>query len=177
MIVALTGTPGTGKTAVAGELKRRGYKVESVSRLAETLNCVIGEERGSRIVDVNSLSEKIDRSEFKIIEGHLSHLLDPDITIVLRCDPRVLKKRLTRKGWSAEKVLENVEAEITDVILMEAMGTEKIYEIDTTKMSAQKVADAVERIIGGDADEFKPGKIDWILEAGDEIESLIRKFI
>jgi len=177
MIIALTGTPGAGKTEVAEVLKRRGYRVESVSRLAEEFDCIVGEERGSRIVDVNSLSEKIDRSEFKIIEGHLSHLLNPDITIVLRCDPRVLKKRLTRKGWRAEKILENVEAEITDVILMEAMGTEKVYEIDTTKMKTEEVADAIEKIIKGETDEFKPGKIDWILEAGDEIENLMRRFI
>jgi len=177
MIIALTGTPGVGKTAIAEVLKNRGYNVESVSKLAEEFDCIIGEEGGSRIIDVNSLTEKIDRSGVKIIEGHLSHLLNPDVAIVLRCDPRILKKRLSRKGWIDEKVLENVEAEVTDVILMEAMGIEKVYEIDTTKMSVEEVADAVDRIIRGKSDDFKPGKVDWILEAGDDIEELMRKFI
>jgi adenylate kinase len=176
MIVALTGTPGVGKTTVAEILKERDYIVESVGKLAEKFDCIIGEELGSKIVDVDSLSDKIDRSGFTIIEGHLSHHLDPDITIVLRCNPKVLKKRLSRTGWNEEKILENVEAEITDVILMEAMGAKRVYEIDTTKLKAEKVADHVDRIINGEDEEYKPGKIDWILEIGDEIEGLTRRF-
>jgi|Deesub1362B_J571_1020462.scaffolds.fasta_scaffold00096_76 adenylate kinase len=176
MIVALTGTPGVGKSTVAKILRQRGYEVESVSELAEKLDCIIGEERGSRIVDINSLADKIEREGFRIIEGHLSHHLNPDIAVVLRCNPKILKKRLSRKGWAEEKILENLEAEITDVILMEAMDVKNIYEIDTSRMGAEEVANAVDRIINGDTDNFTPGKIDWIFDIGDEIGDLIRRF-
>ena len=39
-VVAITGTPGVGKSTVAEELKRRGYTVLSVNKLAEDFNCI-----------------------------------------------------------------------------------------------------------------------------------------
>jgi len=147
MIVALTGTPGVGKSTAARILRERGYDVESVSELAEKFDCITGEVKGSKIVDVNTLADKIEREGLRIIEGHLSHHLNPDIAIVLRCNPKILKKRLSRKGWAEEKILENLEAEITDVILLEAMDIKKVCEIDTTKMRAEEVANAQEEEI------------------------------
>jgi len=178
MLIALTGTPGVGKTTTAEILRKRGYKVLSVNELAEEFDCIIGEEHGCKIVDVEELAEKVKelRNGLVILEGHLSHLLNPDMIIVLRCNPLELKKRLESKGWSEEKVLENVEAELTDVILIEALdGSENVYEIDTTNLSAEEVADIVEMIIKGKGEEFKPGRIDWIAEVGDRIEEIMRK--
>ena len=178
MLIALTGTPGVGKTTTAEILRKRGYRVLSVNELAEKFDCIIGEEEGCKIVDVEELAEKVKelRNGLIILEGHLSHLLNPDIVIVLRCNPLELKKRLESKGWSEEKVLENVEAELTDVILIEALdGSENVYEIDTTNLSAEEVADIVEMIIKGKGEEFKPGRIDWIAEVGDRIEEIMRK--
>ena len=178
MLIALTGTPGVGKTTVAEILKKRGYRVLSVNELAEEFDCIIGEEEGCKIVDVDELAEKVKelRNGIIILEGHLSHLLNPDMVIVLRCNPLELKKRLESKGWSEEKVLENVEAELTDVILIEALdSSENVYEVDTTNLSAEEVADIVERIIRGEGEGYKPGKIDWIAEVGDRIEEIMRK--
>ena len=178
MLIALTGAPGVGKTTTAEILRKRGYKVLSVNELAEKFDCIIGEEEGCKIVDVEELAEKMKelRNGVIILEGHLSHLLNPDMIIVLRCNPLELKRRLESKGWSEEKVLENVEAELTDVILIEALdSSENVYEIDTTNLSAEEVADIVEMIIKGKSEEFKPGKIDWIAEVGDRIEEIMRK--
>ncbi|MEM0022632.1 MAG: AAA family ATPase, partial [Archaeoglobaceae archaeon] len=70
-MIALTGTPGCGKTTVAEELKRRGYRVISVKEFAEMHGCA-RKEGDDVIVDVGKLS----RHRFDgIIEGHLSHLL------------------------------------------------------------------------------------------------------
>lgn len=180
MIIALTGTPGVGKTEVGKLLSKSGYDVKSANQLAEDLNCIIGEEGGSLVVDIYSLKDKIERSEGKItiIEGHLAHHLNPDKVIVLRCNPKTLKKRLSKKGWKKDKILENLEAEITDVILMESLGNNEVYEIDTTEMAAEEVSKAVADIIEGNIKEgeYKVGSIDWIFELGDEMESFTRKF-
>ncbi|MEM0503567.1 MAG: adenylate kinase family protein [Archaeoglobaceae archaeon] len=169
-MIALTGTPGCGKTTVAEELKRRGYRVISVKEFAEMHGCA-RREGDDVIVDVGKLS----RHRFDgIIEGHLSHLLKPEIAIVLRCNPLVIKKRLLQRGWSYEKVMENVEAELIDLILVEALeNCEEVYEIDATNMTAEEVADAIERIIKF-REGYEPGKVDWISKLGDEIEEVTR---
>jgi adenylate kinase len=180
MIVALTGTPGTGKSSVAEELRRRGYRVESVNELADKFGCVVGMEDDVRIVDVERLAEEIEplrAEDLIIVEGHLSHLLNPDVTIVLRCHPEKLKKRLERRGWRKDKVLENLEAEIVDSILMEAMGNRKLYEIDATDLTPHELADIIEKILENGEEykeKYKPGKIDWIMEVGDRIERFMR---
>ncbi len=178
-VVAITGTPGTGKTTVANVLRRRGYRILSVNELAERLDCIIGEEEGCKVVDVEKLAERVRSILPKglvLLEGHLSHHLNPDKVIVLRCNPVELKRRLEGKGWPEEKVLENVEAEIVDSILIEAIEScDEVYEIDTTEMLPEEVADAIELLIRGEAkDRFKPGKIDWISVVGDRIEEFMR---
>lgn len=175
MIVALTGTPGVGKSSVADILSDKGYLVKSVSELAERHDAIVGEEMGSRIVDTNTLSTKIDRSRFYVLEGHLSHQLNPDIVIILRCNPKILKERLAKKGWSEEKVLENIEAEVTDTILMEALSQKNVYEIDVSERSAEEAAEEIIKIIEEGSEDFKPGEIDWILEIGDDLDGFMRK--
>ncbi|MCD6492329.1 MAG: adenylate kinase family protein [Archaeoglobaceae archaeon] len=176
MKIALTGTPGCGKSTVARELKKIGYKVVKVEELAKKFDCILS-KNDEIVVDVDKLAREFSKVNFDgIIEGHLSHLLNPDIAIVLRCNPIILKKRLEKRGWSKSKVLENVEAELIDVILVEALECKKIYEIDTTNRDAKEVAKIIDELIKGeDIDKFKPGKIDWIKEIGDDIDLFLRK--
>ena len=180
-IVALTGSPGVGKSTVAEILRERGYDVRKVDRLAEKHNCIIDEYEDEKVIDIEKLKRKfkIEVSTEKgviIVEGHLSHLLDPDVVVVLRCNPLVLKRRLKKKGWTESKILENTEAELIDYILIESMELgKKIYEVDTTSLDPSKVADIVEEIIKENSNNYKPGKIDWISELKDDIEKVIRK--
>ncbi|MCX8172730.1 MAG: adenylate kinase family protein [Archaeoglobaceae archaeon] len=170
-MIALTGTPGCGKSAVAEELKRRGYKVINIKEFAKKHRCA--RKLGSEIIiDV----ERLSRYGFDgIVEGHLSHLLKPEIAIVLRCNPLVIKERLMARGWEYDKVMENVEAELIDVILFEALqNCDRVYEIDTTGLNVKEVADAVEKILKGNGDDFEPGKIDWISELGEKVEEVLR---
>ena len=97
-----------------------------------------------------------------------------DRVIVLRCHPDELRKRLAFKGWSEEKVQENVYAEILDVILIETLDVhpeEHIFEIDTTGKSVVIVASIISEIMNND---FKPmkkyniGNIDWSEEVFKE---------
>lgn len=159
MLIAITGTPGTGKTSVA-ELLKGSYTIYSVRELAEKYGC--GEMDGEEmLIDVECLNRNLDRKDC-IIEGHLSHLLNPDIIIVLRCHPDVLKKRLEARSYSSDKVMENLEAEAIDLILQESIETGKpVYEVDTTNMSLEEVAKAIRMILDGKGEEFRPGNIDF----------------
>src|SRR2546427_9689239 len=114
MLIALTGTPGTGKSSVAGELERRGYFVLSLDRFAEEHKLVSGFDagRGTKEIDVEALDREIRvPAKLGFLVAHYSHRLTVNLAIVLRCHPRVLADRLQSRGWAESKVRENVEAE------------------------------------------------------------------
>jgi len=168
--IALTGTPGTGKTSVANILKRAlpDFNVVHLNEFLIDKKLYEGrdEKRDSYMVDVDRLRKEVKRyfksKEDLIFEGHLSHYLDADLVIVLRTNPKILKKRLESKGYSKEKVRENVEAEALDVILIESLEIHegKVREINTTNISVLDAAGKVKDIIIGRGD-YEPGKIDW----------------
>ncbi len=169
MMTGITGTPGTGKTAVAAELERRGHRVV---RLTETVRPYIIEEdcaRQTLVVDVDRWAEEFEPVD-GIVEGHLAHLLSCDRVIVLRCRPDVLRRRLLPRNYPSEKAAENVEAEALDVILIETLEEhpdEHVLEVDTTGLSVAGCADRIERFIRG---ELPPsyGSIDWTCYLGTD---------
>lgn len=162
MYVALTGTPGTGKSSAAKLLAKRGHAVRTVEELARLHGAASG-PAGDVEVDVEKLAAALpEPAGTVIIEGHLAHLLPNGLCIILRCHPEELRKRLGLRDYSREKLLENLEAEAIDVILQEALeACDPVAEIDTTGLGREAVADAIESIINGKADEYPPGKIDW----------------
>jgi len=174
MLVALTGTPGVGKTAVSQILRSEGFDIIDLNKLAVEHDFWIGtdKQRDSKIIDIEQVNKYVTeiykQKDIVIIEGHLSHLLKSvDNIIVLRCHPSELKKRLSTKGWNTEKIRENIEAEILDVILCEAVeryAKTNMFEIDTTDKSIAEVASAVVEIIRNKFKNMKKyniGKIDW----------------
>ena len=72
-----------------------------------------------------------------IIDSHLSHYLPKkyaDLCIVTKCSLKTLKHRLEQKGYSKNKVRENLDAEIFDICLNEARESgHNILIADTTK--------------------------------------------
>lgn len=165
MIILISGTPGTGKTTVSKILaKNTGRELIRISELASD-DVTIRTEKDTKIVDVEKLKQKIKRrmSGSAVVDGHLSHLMDfGDLVIVLRTDPKVLKKRLIKKGFDKAKTRENLEAEALDVCLIESVERHKnVFEIDTTEKSPQDVAGDIIKIVEGNSENFKPGKIDW----------------
>jgi adenylate kinase len=175
MHIALTGTPGTGKTTVSQLLREKNYTVIDVNAFAKENNCITGADiqRDTAIVDLQTLETALTTmyppsEQIIFFEGHLTHLLaSMDTIIILRCHPYELIKRLSTKKWSRQKVRENIEAEILDVILCEAVEikpTDVLFEIDTTQKTSNEVAAAIEEIIGN---SFKPmkkyniGQLDW----------------
>ena len=98
-----------------------------------------------------------------ILVGHLAHLLTVRDTVVLRCRPDVLARRLRRaRRGTANDRRENFLAEALDVVLLEALGGGgRVWEVDTTGRSAAAVAAEVESLI---ARRPRPrfGKIRWL---------------
>jgi len=163
MRFAVTGTPGVGKTSACSHVK--SLPVMHVNDLVEQLHMVSGydRKRKTKEVDVSKLAKAVARIEGDmIIEGHFSHLLDPDVAIVLRCSPKVLEKRLRKKGWDERKIMENVEAEAVDVILIEALeNVPEVCEIDTTKKKPVQAARDIDKIVAGEREKYRVGNVDW----------------
>jgi adenylate kinase len=184
MWVALSGTPGTGKTAVASMLKTQGFMVVSLHRFAQENFCIVGvdRKRDSQLIDMGklekALQKRYDVEALVFFEGHIGHLLNSmEKVVVLRCHPQVLEQRLLKRKWGAQKRQENVEAEILDVILCEAVerhSLEDIFEIDTTKKTIEETAGIVSRLV---KKKFQPmrtyrvGRIDWSEEILKRVSS------
>lgn len=187
MIIALTGTPGTGKTTICGIIKehsqyRNEYRIIDVNKLVldEKLYDGKDEARDTYEADIDKLEKRVKQEISKnhsdtdiILEGHLSHLLPVDAIIVLRVHPVALRKRLgKRMKYSFQKVKENADAEALDVILVESVERNKdVFEINTTDMNPLAVVRSFVSIIktvkdGKVPEEFLPGKINWIEQAG-----------
>ncbi len=173
MRIALTGTPGTGKTSVGDVLRARGWDAVEVSAIAREAGLLreVDERRGSYEIDVDELQEAVDsryHSNEIVLVGHLAHLVSNDLCIVLRCRPKLLRSRLAERGWPKAKVDENVEAEVLDAILVEALEQDgAVFEIDTSDMGPSEVADAVQDIVAGKTEKYRPGHIDWSSEVLD----------
>jgi len=165
MRVALTGTPGTGKTSIGGELSRQGHRVVDLAALAEEKGFVRHPARGDGpgIVDVEALNKAgLPGEGLVFLSSHFSHLIDVDVVIVLRCSPKVLTSRLKGRGWGDRKIRDNVEAEAIDLITVEAMERcRRVYEVDTTSISAEEAARQIIEIVNGAVEGHEAGRIDW----------------
>ncbi len=124
-IVAITGTPGVGKTSISRKLhkKIRGSVLIDVNSVAKDNKLYLGKDRsGEKIVDIKKLARIINIAIKKIdnrvilLEGHLlcDMKIDGATAIVLRIHLDVLKKRLLKRKYGIEKIRDNVICEATD---------------------------------------------------------------
>jgi adenylate kinase len=163
VLVAITGTPGTGKSSVCDALARRGYHVVDLDAAAKELGLTETDDAGDTVVDVDALAGRL-RAPTKVafLKGYYAHRMAANVIVVLRCHPRELWRRLEARGWPEAKVRENVEAEAIDVILQEAVSQgPPVFEVETTAADAETAATAVLDILGGRTKGHEPGRIDW----------------
>lgn len=160
MIIALTGTPGTGKTSIARELD----DFDTIDLTEFVKKRELGKRQDEFEVDieamVDSLGDEINTEEDTVIDGHLSHHYPANFCVVLRCNPRELRERLSERDYSKGKIEENVESEILDVLLGEAVNTQNnVIEVDTTGRNPEEVAKEIENRIKEKDTGY--GEIDW----------------
>ena len=171
--LAMTGSPGTGKSTISSSLRGVGFRIQTVENLAEEYGCIedADPDDGARPIDVVRLQKELD-SAWKespvgpiVIDGHLSHLLEVDCVVILRCRPKELKKRLFERSYSKQKIEDNVDWEILGGPWGEDWGNVPTIEFDT---SCESLEGIVERIVEWISDDFKPRRplnpIDWIEE-------------
>lgn len=138
MIIAITGTPGVGKSRLSKVLsKNLGFNVLHLNREIKRHRLYSGydKKRKTYIADMKKVDKFVKNLTSKgdwIIDSHLSHLLPTklvDKVIVLRCDIKELERRLKKKRWNKAKIQENIEAEMVDVISYESKKHKKVLEI------------------------------------------------
>ena len=161
MNIALTGTPGTGKTSLSSKLGRNLVTINDY--YSDISNGK--DEEGNWLIDLDKLNEVINVKIHSntIFEGHVSHFLkDIGKTIVLRCNPKVLRERLDSREYTEEKIRENMEAEALNIITEEAIeiyGEKNVFELDTTNMSIDDSVTKLKDILNGNIKSNK--RIDY----------------
>ena len=133
-ILVVTGTPGTGKTTVAKQLTKK-YKAQyiDVNAIIKKYHMKEGYDRKRKaaIMDVEKLNKVLIKmikearkaKQSLVIDSHLSHYLPSkyvELCTVTKTSLKKLRNRLKKRGYSMEKIQENVESEIFDVCLTEA---------------------------------------------------------
>lgn len=155
--VLITGTPGTGKSCTAEMVgEQTGLRQINVSQLVKTQGWYSerDEEYDCLVIDEDRLLDELENDMTNggnVVDFHGSEMFPErwfDLVVVLRTDNAVLYKRLEQRGYSAHKLQENIEAEIMQVTLDEAMESynPKIVQVcqnDTLEELEKNVSDIV----------------------------------
>ena len=132
-VILVSGTPGTGKTTVARKIARKnGYKYIDANKLIikNKLYMAYDNKLRTRLVDTKILNKflismiKNSKEKGMVIDSHLSHHLPAryaDLCIITKTDLKTLNRRLRKRKYSEQKITENMQAEILNVCLVEAL--------------------------------------------------------
>ena len=150
LCIAITGTPGTGKTSICEYLLKKGFTNYSVEKLAEENGCLgeIDSNDNSAPVDVHELADKWQCEDAGIVfvDGHLSHLLDVEAIVVLRCNPATIDERLKSREYTKEKIAANVEWEMISGVWSEMLEFEienPSLELDSTEKTSKQLCEEI----------------------------------
>tara|TARA_Y100000310_G_C20545478_1_gene745356 strand:- start:122 stop:616 length:495 start_codon:yes stop_codon:yes gene_type:complete len=135
-VLAISGTPGTGKTSLAKKLsKKLNFPILDVKKFIKTkqLQESYDKKRKTNIIDTSKLNKELIKEITKvkkehnpkgiIIDSHLSHYLPKKhitLCIITKCSLKTLNTRLKKRRYSKAKVRENLDAEIFDTCHIEA---------------------------------------------------------
>jgi adenylate kinase len=188
-IILITGTPCVGKTTTAKALAiKLSAEYINLTDFAKTYNLTLGEdkERGTIIVDEEkmqqTLGETIDALQNAniIIDGHFASAVTPTQHVahvfVLRRNPKELKTFMEKAGYSGSKMWENLQAEIIDVCLGEAVEVHagRVCELDVTGKIVEEVVGEILDVLEKRKNCFV-GIVDWMGTL--EVEGILDEYL
>ena len=184
-IIGITGSPATGKKSigkiVADSLK---YKFLDLNKIALESGGVLSDGEEDFEVDTDKLRKQVLR-KIKggkvVLVGHLLPFIlsegEIEFVAVLRCSPKELNARYSKRDYSEKKIKDNISSEILDICFTEALnsfGPAIIAEFDTTERQPNDVAEDIALVWRGHM-KRSLGKINWISQMSKE--DLIEKYL
>ncbi|KAK2749166.1 hypothetical protein FQN57_006781 [Myotisia sp. PD_48] len=149
--IIITGTPGVGKTVHCEQLAQETkLKHLSINKIVKDRGCHDGYDDAlkSYIVDEDKLLDEIEEEVKKggyLIDWHACDLFPKswiDLVVVIRCpSTSILYDRLSARQYSEEKLQENLDAEIFQVLLEEAR---EAYDEEIVVELISETDDAIE---------------------------------
>ena len=182
-VIALSGTPGTGKSIVGHLLAvDLGIQCLELNQIILDQEFYIGEDtdRETVIADIEKVRDyllsTLEASKDRyVVVGHFADEVPKvllEVLIILRCNPVILSLRLQKKGWSEEKIVENLQAELLGECTTQAVARHnlsQIFEIDTSERTPQETVEAINNILAGKGGIFKVGRISWLRTLDEQL--------
>jgi adenylate kinase len=152
----ITGNPGVGKHTSANIIAEKiNAEIIDINYVAIDNNAT-GKNTDDLGLDVDVkklvrlLENLLKTKRDLVLVGHLApYVLKPagiSLVAVLRRSPYELEKTLKKRGYSVDKVRENVASEILGTSLYDSLktfGKRKVAEFDTTGKSPEETADEI----------------------------------
>ncbi|MFL2978882.1 MAG: AAA family ATPase [Candidatus Thalassarchaeaceae archaeon] len=161
LVVALTGSPGVGKTTIAALAANAGWTVTTVTELAGEHGMISEiDDDGAQSIDIEGLASAVKLEKSMLIDGHLSHLLPVDASVVIRCSPSVLTARLQSRDYPIWKIESNVEWEMVGGPWGDKPNG-RAAEFDATDVSPDVLWMNIETWLLSGAPDCLP-QIDWL---------------
>lgn len=151
----ITGNPGVGKHTTAKIIAEKiNADIIDINDVAIDNNATGKKTDLGLDVDVKRLVRLLEKQlkaeRDMMIVGHLApYVLRPvgiSLVAVLRRSPYELEKTLKKRGYSVDKVRENVASEILGTSLYDSLktfGKRKVAEFDTTGKTPKETADEI----------------------------------
>lgn len=183
LIIAITGTPASGKSTFAKELSSKLPNSQVIE-----LNDIVDEYKlfssvdklGSKIVKLAELESKMkdlikekSTSSNLIIVGHLvpEIELNQNITVVMRIGLKELVKRQEERKYPKAKIKENIVSESVDYCGMKAREkSEETYEVETTQQKEEITAYIISKL---SETKMKPPQKEEISKFNDLLELIM----
>ncbi|ODV70256.1 hypothetical protein HYPBUDRAFT_151652 [Hyphopichia burtonii NRRL Y-1933] len=158
--IIITGTPGCGKTSHSSNITQtlgESYKHYNISELAKERDCIekYDEKLDTHVVDEDRLLDLMEedlREGGSIVDWHCCDIFPErliDLVIVLRVSNDILINRLNKRGYKDNKIQENLDCEIMEVVLQDAKeGYQPEIVIELESNDVEQMDSNVDRIVG-----------------------------